>query len=126
MKMKALAPIGAAGKIKAGDEFEVASKKTGDHYEKIGVAVYVKAGTGGQGAGSGSGAGGGTGTGTGDGDKTQKPTKKPAAELIAAIGECKTIDEVKEFFKGEDRPTVKDAAKAKIKELAKALKDAGK
>lgn len=45
-----------------------------------------------------------------------------AAELIAKIGECKTIEEVKPFFKGEKRTTVIQAAKAKIA----ALKDAAK
>lgn len=54
-----------------------------------------------------------------DPDKEKKPT---AEELIAKIGECKTIDEVKVFFKGESRVTVTNAAKAKIA----ALKDAAK
>lgn len=56
----------------------------------------------------------------GEGDKT--PKKLPADEAIAAIGKCATIDEVKEFFKGEERPTVVAAARAKIK----AIKDAEK
>jgi hypothetical protein len=56
----------------------------------------------------------------------ESPKKLSAEEAIAAIGECKTIEEVKAFFKDEDRVTVKDAAKAKIKELAKAAKDAEK
>ncbi len=52
----------------------------------------------------------------------KKPTKLLAADAIAAIGACKTIDEVKEFFKDEERPTVIDAARAKIK----AIKDGEK
>jgi hypothetical protein len=56
-------------------------------------------------------------------DKKQEPPKKLSAEeAIAAIGECTTIDQVKEFFKGEDRVTVKNAAKAKLA----AIKDAAK
>ncbi len=55
-------------------------------------------------------------------EKDKKPTKLLAADAIAAIGACKTIDQVKEFFKDEERPTVIDAARAKIK----AIKDAEK
>ncbi len=56
-----------------------------------------------------------------DGTASEKK-KLSAAEAIAAIGECKTADEVKEFFKNEERPSVIDAARAKIK----AIKDAEK
>ncbi len=52
----------------------------------------------------------------------KKPGKLSATDAIAAIGACKTIDEVKEFFKDEERPTVIDAARARIK----AIKDAEK
>jgi hypothetical protein len=63
--------------------------------------------------------------------KTKKTTPPPekklsAEEAIAAIAKCETLDQVKAFFAGEDRVTVKDAAKAKIKELAAALKAAEK
>jgi hypothetical protein len=62
----------------------------------------------------------------GQGSGSSETKKRPAAELIAAIGECTTVDQVKAFFAGEERPTVKDAAKAKIKELNAAAKAASK
>ncbi|MCK9420219.1 MAG: hypothetical protein M0R70_12655 [Nitrospirae bacterium] len=54
------------------------------------------------------------------------PKKISADEAIAAIGKCATVEEVKAFFTNEDRVTVKDAAKAKIKELNAAAKAAEK
>lgn len=53
--------------------------------------------------------------------------KKPptAEDLIAKIGECKTIDEVKPFFKDETRVTVINAAKAKIAALKDIMKSGG-
>jgi hypothetical protein len=50
------------------------------------------------------------------------PAKKTADEMIAAIGECKTIDEVKPFFKDEERVSVIAAAKGRIAELKKSQK----
>jgi len=64
--------------------------------------------------------------GTGTQDPPPPAKKLSAEEAIAAIGKCETIEQVKAFFAGEDRVTVKDAAKAKIKELAAALKAAEK
>jgi len=57
-----------------------------------------------------------------DPDKDKKPEKILAADAIAQIGACTTIDQLKEFFKDEKRQTVIDAARAKIK----AIKDAEK
>ena len=54
------------------------------------------------------------------------PGKLSAADAIAAIGACTTVDQVKAFFKNEERPTVKDAAKAKIKTLLDEAKAAEK
>ena len=54
------------------------------------------------------------------------PKKLSAEEAISEIGKCETIEQVKEFFKGEDRSTVKDAAKAKIAAIKAASKAAEK
>ncbi|KAF0145107.1 MAG: hypothetical protein FD156_1218 [Nitrospirae bacterium] len=56
---------------------------------------------------------------SGAGASTQKLS---AEEAIAKINECKTIEEVKVFFKGEERVTVVEAARAKIKMLKDAEK----
>ena len=74
---------------------------------------------------------GGSAAAGGDADKDKSAPKDPSKKLsaedaIAAIGECKTVEEVKAFFKDEERVTVKDAAKAKIKELVAAQKTAEK
>jgi hypothetical protein len=138
MKMKAIITIGAKGQIKSGQEFTPSSKKDGDRLVSIAAAVWIDESEkppkdqnsnppGGSGSPNGSGAGsaaGAGGAGNQD-DKTKKPDtpkKLSAEDAIAAIGKCTTIDQVKEYFKGEDRVSVKDAAKAKIA----AIKDAEK
>ncbi len=61
-----------------------------------------------------------------DAPPKEPPKRFSVDEQVAAISKCETVEEVKEFFKGEERVTVKDAAKAKIKELTAAMKAAEK
>lgn len=129
MRMRALHTIdNGKEQIKAGEEFTPASKKEGEMLASCNppAAAWItqpeEKPAEDPNAGKGAGASGGTGS-PADKGKTPEPQKKlPAAEAIEAIGKCKTIEEVKPFFKNEDRPTVINAARAQIK----VLKDAEK
>ena len=57
-------------------------------------------------------------------DAVSEKKKLSAEEAIVAINACETIDQVKAFFKDEERPTVIQAAKAKIAAVKDALKAA--
>ncbi len=103
MRMKALQAIDRGkDKIQPGEEFEPDSKKEAEHLLKAGAAEMLEE--------------------LKKTDPPAPPKKLSAEEAIAAIGKCGTIDQVKEFFKDEKRPTVIDAARAQIK----AIKDAEK
>lgn len=106
MKLKAIHRIEGKQVVEPGAEFETTDEK-GKRLISLGAAVMIEEPKEPKGSGDGSGA------------NTQKLS---AVDAIAKINECKTIEEVKVFFKGEERPTVIDAARAKIKSLKDAEK----
>jgi hypothetical protein len=100
MRMKAINRIerGGGDIILPDEEFEAASPKEAVFLEKVGAAVLIE-------------------------DKKIEDPKDPTAkELIEKIKTMTVIGEVAALFTGETRTTVKDALKARIKELKAAEK----
>jgi len=102
MRIKAIHRIEGKKVVEPGAEFET-TEEAGKRLISLGAAIEVKTPKDED-----------RDTGSGSGANTQKLS---AADAIAKINECKTIEEVKVFFKGEERVTVVEAARAKIKML---------
>ena len=102
MRIKAIHRIEGKKVVEPGTEFET-TEEAGKRLISLGAAIEVKTPKDED-----------RDTGSGSGANTQKLS---AADAIAKINECKTIEEVKVFFKGEERVTVVEAARAKIKML---------